>query len=194
MSDEMPAFCVRTASQKRIAAWRPDLLSRAERSRPTAAKRRAGGAGLDGEMRAPSDRPCKRAACLHRTMSVESSTSFYNLARPKGSNACSVRQLIHRSISLEPSCIGSGYYWHSLPPRALGSKVTDEFTVPLCRIHHRDLHLRADEAAWWGSAQDRCSRGRTAVVGRDPWSNLTGRYAAHLTLSLAPSPRSTRSV
>ena len=25
-------------------------------------------------------------------------------------------------------------------PRALGSKVSDEFTVPLCRGHHRELH------------------------------------------------------
>jgi hypothetical protein len=34
-------------------------------------------------------------------------------------------------------------------PRALGRKVSDEFTVPLCRIHHRELHLRSDEPAWW---------------------------------------------
>ena len=34
-------------------------------------------------------------------------------------------------------------------PRAIGLKVSDEFTVPLCRIHHRELHLRVDEVAWW---------------------------------------------
>jgi hypothetical protein len=34
--------------------------------------------------------------------------------------------------------------------RALGRKVSDEFTVPLCRIHHRELHRDGDEAAWWG--------------------------------------------
>jgi hypothetical protein len=27
--------------------------------------------------------------------------------------------------------------------------VSDEFTVPLCRGHHRELHRRGDEAAWW---------------------------------------------
>ena len=32
---------------------------------------------------------------------------------------------------------------------ALGRKVSDEFTVPLCRGHHRELHRRGDEAAWW---------------------------------------------
>jgi hypothetical protein len=33
--------------------------------------------------------------------------------------------------------------------RALGRKVSDEFTVPLCRGHHRELHRRGDETAWW---------------------------------------------
>jgi hypothetical protein len=34
-------------------------------------------------------------------------------------------------------------------PRALGLKVSDEFTVPLCRGHHRQLHQAGNEAAWW---------------------------------------------
>jgi hypothetical protein len=34
--------------------------------------------------------------------------------------------------------------------RALGSKASDEFTVPLCRGHHRELHRHGDEPAWWG--------------------------------------------
>ena len=33
--------------------------------------------------------------------------------------------------------------------RALGRKVSDEFTVPLCRTHHRELHQRGDEVTWW---------------------------------------------
>jgi hypothetical protein len=32
----------------------------------------------------------------------------------------------------------------------LGRKVSDEFTVPLCRGHHREVHRCGDEAAWWG--------------------------------------------
>jgi len=35
-------------------------------------------------------------------------------------------------------------------PRALGHRVSDEFTVPVCRIHHRELHRQGDEVAWWG--------------------------------------------
>jgi Rad52/22 family double-strand break repair protein len=34
-------------------------------------------------------------------------------------------------------------------PRALGLKVSDEFTVPLCRGHHRRLHQAGNEVAWW---------------------------------------------
>ena len=36
--------------------------------------------------------------------------------------------------------------------RALGRKVSDEFTVPLCRGHHREVHRCGDEAAWWCNA------------------------------------------
>ena len=33
--------------------------------------------------------------------------------------------------------------------RALGRKVSDEFTVPLCRAHHRELHRYGSEGSWW---------------------------------------------
>ncbi len=36
-----------------------------------------------------------------------------------------------------------------MQPRALGRKVSDEFVVPLCRIHHREVHRISDEPAWW---------------------------------------------
>jgi ERF superfamily len=34
-------------------------------------------------------------------------------------------------------------------PRALGRKPSDEFTVPLCRVHHRAVHRASDERVWW---------------------------------------------
>ena len=34
-------------------------------------------------------------------------------------------------------------------PRALNRKVSDEYTVPVCRLHHRELHRYGDEASWW---------------------------------------------
>ena len=33
--------------------------------------------------------------------------------------------------------------------RALGRKVSDEWVVPLCNLHHRALHDAGDEEAWW---------------------------------------------
>ena len=35
--------------------------------------------------------------------------------------------------------------------RAMGRKVSDRFTVPICRLHHRQLHRRGNERAWWQS-------------------------------------------
>jgi hypothetical protein len=51
-------------------------------------------------------------------------------------------------------------------PRALGRRVSDEFAVPLCRTHHRVLHGRGDEAAWWESV-----RLDPVVVARTLWEN-----------------------
>ena len=36
--------------------------------------------------------------------------------------------------------------------RALGRKVSDEFVVPLCRGHHREVHRSGDEPGWWKKA------------------------------------------
>ena len=58
--------------------------------------------------------------------------------------------------------------------RALGRKVSDEFTVPLCRGHHRELHRHGDEAAWWKK------------TGLDP--NLSARVLWLQTHPLATGP------
>ena len=38
-------------------------------------------------------------------------------------------------------------------PRAIGLKVSDEFAVPLCRGHHRQVHQAGNEIAWWEDLQ-----------------------------------------
>jgi DNA recombination protein Rad52 len=35
--------------------------------------------------------------------------------------------------------------------RGLSMKVSDEYTVPLCAVHHDDLHRNGPEPAWWGT-------------------------------------------
>jgi hypothetical protein len=41
------------------------------------------------------------------------------------------------------------HHLRHMQPRALGRKASDEFTVPLCRVHHRAVHRVGDERAWW---------------------------------------------
>jgi hypothetical protein len=59
-----------------------------------------------------------------------------------------------RFIAIQP-CIMCGrqpceaHHLRFAQPRALGRRVSDEFTVPLCRVHHRELHRQGDERAWW---------------------------------------------
>jgi len=33
--------------------------------------------------------------------------------------------------------------------RSMGRKVSDRFTVPICRLHHRELHRKGNARAWW---------------------------------------------
>ena len=62
---------------------------------------------------------------------------------------------------------------------ALGRKVSDEFTVPLCRGHHREVHRCGDEVVWWQrSAID------PAVVARNLWR--TTRGLPHVTSEESP--------
>lgn len=34
-------------------------------------------------------------------------------------------------------------------PRAMAMKVSDEYTLPLCAVHHDEVHRTGDERAWW---------------------------------------------
>jgi hypothetical protein len=53
--------------------------------------------------------------------------------------------------------------------RGIGLKVSDEFTVPLCRGHHRELHRAGNEAAWWaGRGVDAISAARKLWIETRP--------------------------
>ena len=58
-------------------------------------------------------------------------------------------------------------------PRALGVKVSDEFTVPLCRGHHRQLHQAGNEMAWWDKLKIDALR-----VARQLWEQTHPNKAA----------------
>jgi hypothetical protein len=59
-----------------------------------------------------------------------------------------------KSVAKQPCLIcgrhpADAHHLRFAQSRALGSKVSDEFTVPLCRGHHREVHRCGDEPAWW---------------------------------------------
>jgi hypothetical protein len=62
-----------------------------------------------------------------------------------------------KSVAKQPCLIcgrrpSDAHHLRFAQSRALGRKVSDEFTVPLCRGHHREVHRCGDEAAWWRNA------------------------------------------
>jgi hypothetical protein len=66
-----------------------------------------------------------------------------------------LRNKEHRKFVTRQPCLVCGrvpsdpHHLTFTQPRALGHRVSDEFIVPVCRIHHRELHRSGDEAAWW---------------------------------------------
>ena len=59
-----------------------------------------------------------------------------------------------RAVSLRPCliCGRQSSHAHHLTfaqPRGLSLKVSDEFIVPLCALHHGELHRSGQERAWW---------------------------------------------
>jgi hypothetical protein len=66
-----------------------------------------------------------------------------------------LRDKKHRDFVSAQACLVCGrqpsdpHHLRFAQAKALGRKVSDEFTVPLCRVHHRELHQRPDEGAWW---------------------------------------------
>src|ERR1700730_3183451 len=66
-----------------------------------------------------------------------------------------LRDKDHRRFVLRQACLVCGrvpsdpHHLTFTQPRALGRGVSDEFIVPVCRVHHRELHRSGDEVAWW---------------------------------------------
>ena len=55
---------------------------------------------------------------------------------------------------LSPAWCAGGYQDHAhhirfAQPRAMGRKVSDEWTVPLCATHHQSLHTVGGAEGWW---------------------------------------------
>jgi hypothetical protein len=95
--------------------------------------------------RADRDRKRRRATAINK--------SVLSLAAPRR-----VRDRDHVRLVAKQPCLICGrrpadaHHLRFAQSRALGRKVSDEYTVPLCRGHHREVHRCGDEAAWWKKA------------------------------------------
>ena len=132
------ALCVEEAFQARLATLPVNGADGAE-TRPTS---------LQTPPPSPIGRDQQRPNLRRRTKAVDKS----ELALPEPRR---VRDRDHvRSVAKHPCLIcgrqpADAHHLRFAQSRALGRKVSDEFTVPLCRGHHREVHHCRDEAAWW---------------------------------------------
>jgi hypothetical protein len=79
-------------------------------------------------------------------------------------------------------------------PRALGRKVSDEFTVPLCRTHHRAVHRSSKEKQWWSATGPIPMQvaetlwQKTRLVSRTTSESQQLQVGSHLARSKAEAP------
>ena len=94
-----------------------------------------------GEGSAPALAPSALAASDEATLAIAKPRRYRNKdhLRHVARQACLI-------CGRQPS---DPHHLRYAQPRALGRKASDEFTVPLCRTHHREVHRVVNEQAWW---------------------------------------------
>jgi hypothetical protein len=166
------AFAAKLEALAENATSTPDTLEASasaeinSNSIPTTAN---GNGRLDREPISPSEKPrhggklngngARKHGAAHQSASVVNATDqtigqqVTPLTKP-----VRLRDRDHlKFVSTQP-CLACGrspsdaHHLKFAQGRSLGRKVSDEFTVPLCRAHHRELHQRGDERLWWQRA------------------------------------------
>ncbi len=138
-----------SAQQSRTIPSMPDAAKRA--SEPTRAKDPQA-AAVTGSTVSPTALPAMLPSVLPAPDLAPGpiDKSVLTIGEPKR-----LRDKAHLRFVASQPCLLCGrqpcdrHHLRFAQPRALGLKVSDEFTVPLCRIHHRQLHQAGNEAAWW---------------------------------------------
>ncbi len=124
------AACVEQAFRARLAMFATEPAGGATKQEPKPRDRR------------PHQAEKRRASAVDKTV----------LALPTQRR---IRDREHVKSVAKQACLVCGrrpadaHHLRSAQSPALGRKVSDEFTVPLCRGHHREVHRYGDEAAWW---------------------------------------------
>ncbi len=129
------------------------------RDRPEAAQPANGAASSNGQHHATAVRPIDKSALP--------------ISAPRR-----IRDKDHlRYVASQPCLVcgrspGHAHHIRFAQPRAMGRKVSDEWTVPLCATHHRALHTVGDEERWWKERQvDPTIHAKQ--LWREKWSEAT---------------------
>jgi hypothetical protein len=95
-----------------------------------------------------------------------------------------IRDREHVRLVTKKACLVCGrlpsdpHHLRFAQSRAMGRKVSDEFIVPLCRGHHREVHRSGDEAAWWRrQGVDPVAAARSLWLESHPLPSTAGRSA-----------------
>jgi ERF superfamily/Protein of unknown function (DUF968) len=132
----LDAQCVEASFQSRLTAWGDAQDENLSQTAPTMIEAKMGQPELETEkLSGPQDLNPKRVRIVAKPLRL--------------------RDKSHRKFVTAQPCIVCGrtpadaHHLRFAQPRALSRKVSDEFTVPLCRLHHRELHRAGDERRWW---------------------------------------------
>jgi hypothetical protein len=131
---------------------------------------------IAGENTAPSPPPNEARESHSGKLSKTIDKSVLRLSEPRR-----VRDREHVKSVVRNACLICGrrpvdaHHLRFAQMRALGRKVSDEFTVPLCRGHHREVHRCGDEAAWWRTrGMDPLVTARTLWLETHPLGTSSG--------------------
>ena len=112
-------------------------------------------APIDDRPSSGNTRPAVAETLTEETASLHSNSNGIDKAVLTLPEPRRIRDREHLKSVMRNGCMVCGripsdaHHLRFTQKRALGRKVSDEFTVPLCRGHHRELHRCGDEAAWW---------------------------------------------
>jgi len=146
--------------QARLSEIDQPLTAGASRNRPTSRSTpdlptvddppQAAPSQTDPSAGGPLNQASQKAVAVGRKRSASNSVQALG-------KTIRLRDKDHRRFVLRQACLVCGrvpsdpHHLTFTQPRALGRRVSDEFIVPVCRVHHRELHRSGNEAEWWRS-------------------------------------------